>query len=108
MKDVTIDLRQYRSGGSRVFAGRQRGEEVRSKAGLGRLDLADVRVSVVIPDDTFSLTSFFFLGMFGPSIRALGRDGFRAKYCFSGPDFGDLIQDGIDEALRTSSPLRAA
>lgn len=100
-----IDLDDYRSKSSRVFAGRHRGEEVRKTARLNDEDKAEDAVEVVIPMDTFSVNSSFFLGMFGDSIRALGEERFREKYHFKGKNISRVLEDGIREALRTGSPL---
>lgn len=78
---------------------------VRNDAHLERLDVGDEDVRVVIPADTFSVTSSFFLGMFGDSIRRLGRHAFRKKYTFEGPLLDGVIDDAVQEALRTIAPL---
>ena len=101
----TIDLNDYRSAGSRVFAGRDRGRKVREAARLDDHDKKRDVIEVRVPEDVFSINSSFFLGMFGPSIRTLGEDGFQKRYKFTGKDIGRVIRDGIDEALRTGSPL---
>lgn len=78
---------------------------VRSDAKLERLDVGDEDVRVLIPPDTFSVTSSFFLGMFGDSIRRLGKEAFLRKYTFEGPLLDGVIEDAVQEALRTSTPL---
>ncbi|MBA3342484.1 MAG: DUF4325 domain-containing protein [Gemmatimonadaceae bacterium] len=102
---TVFDLNTYRSAGSRVFAGRDRGREVRIKAMLDDMDIEPGEVEVSVPADVFSVNSSFFLGLFGPSIRSLGGPGFRAKYRFVGRDISRVVNDGIEEALNTSSPL---
>src|SRR5262245_4979689 len=104
-KTARITLDDYRSRGGKVFAGRERGEKVRHAAQLSALDEQDVRVSVFVPDDVFSVNSSFFLGMFGESVRRLGEEGFRAHYRFEGKDISDTVEDGIREALASVSPL---
>ncbi|MGH7584002.1 MAG: hypothetical protein ACREL5_12330 [Gemmatimonadales bacterium] len=103
----TIDLAHYNSSGIRVYAGRDRGEAVRAKAKLDEADDSPDTVEVKVPDDIFSITSSFFLGMFGKSIRKLGESEFRQRYRFTGPSIGEVVEDAIHEALRTSSPLLA-
>lgn len=100
-----IDLDKYRSKASRVFAGRSRGEAVRTAAKLDDIDRTEEIVEVHVPEDTFSVNSSFFLGMFGGSIRTLGEDKFREKYRFVGKDVSRVFEDGVKEALRTGSPL---
>ena len=104
-KTAKISLNDYRSRGGKVFAGRERGEKVRHAAQLSSLDEQDVSVTVVVPEDIFSVNSSFFLGMFGESVRRLGEEGFRAHYRFEGKDISDTVEDGIREAIATASPL---
>lgn len=103
-----IDLADYNSQGVRVYAGRDRGEAARAKARLEEADNAGDSVSVKIPDDVFSINSSFFLGMFADSIRKLGEVEFRRRYAFVGPGVELVLEDGIREALRTSSPFQGS
>lgn len=103
---TVIDLDKYRSGGSRIFSGRDRGEVVRAAVKLDNLDKTATEVSVLVPLDVMSVNSSFFLGMFGESIRELGEEGFRKKYHFGGKNIESTIDDAIAEELRRVSPLR--
>ena len=103
----TIDLAEVRtSPESRVFSGRERGLAARQRFNIPRLDRDASLVKVVIPADTYSMNMSFFLGMFGESVRVLGRDGFRRKYQFeSDPVHLESIEEGIARALKDSSVL---
>jgi hypothetical protein len=101
----TIDLGAYRTAGTLVFAGRIRGGQVRSKAGLDETDKDPEPIVIHVPEDVWAVTSSFFLGMFGPSVRTLGEAGFAAHYLFTGKDISPIVKDGVREALRTGSPL---
>jgi len=105
MNDV-IDLGVYRSPESRVYAGRARGEQVRKATKLDDIDQTQRSVHVIVPADVFSINTSFFLGMFGPSIRALGAELFRRKYVFEGKSISRVYEAAIREALTTDSPLR--
>ena len=93
--------------GGPVYAGRPRGELARKRLRLDSLDQSSVPVEVIIPDETYSLNSSFFLGLFGPSVvHCKSRDGFLEKYHFQGPDF--ILQEveaGIERALMEVGPL---
>lgn len=102
---MRIDLGAYRSMGARVFCGRDRGAAVREATSLGTLDTQEGVVEVYVPEDIFAVTSSFFLSLFGPSIRALGREKFLQKYHFTGKDIGTTVQEGILAVLDTSSPF---
>jgi hypothetical protein len=105
---VLIDLDRFRDKGVRVYSGRQRGKAVRSSARLDEYDARGDELEIHVPEDLISLTSSFFGGMFGPSIIALGEAEFRRRFAFTGKDITRVIEDGIAEALKESSPLRRA
>lgn len=102
-----IDLKDFSSPGVTVFAGRQRGEAARARAALAVADAQGDTVEVRIPEDTISVNTSFFLGMFADSIRQVGEAEFRRRYVFVGPRAPMVLEDGIKEALLTSSPLVA-
>lgn len=79
--------------GGPVFTGRDRGEDTRKKLRLDNIKAGD-DVEVVIPDDVYTVTSSYFLGLFGPSIRDLGLEGFQRVFHFIAPDF---IKEKVDE-----------
>lgn len=105
---VRVDLGQYQDAGSKVFSGRPRGAAVRERAKLTVLEGSAERIDVHVPEDTISLTSSFFLGMFRDSIRGLQEAGFRARYQFTGKDVSRVVNDSIREALKRESPLDLA
>lgn len=103
---MKIDLNNHRTNGSRVFSGRDRGYNLRKKLKLDQIDVNTENVTVLIPEDTISLNSSFFLGLFGESVRNLQRSGFEQKYTFQCKDvIRKSIEDGIDRALKMSDPL---
>lgn len=105
MPEHTLDLGAFRSKGTKVFAGRGRGRAVRKAVRLEQLDAEGASVRVVVPEDTYAVNTSFFLGLFGDSIRALGSELFRERYRFEGRDISRVVEDGIEEALRVSSPF---
>lgn len=103
---TVLDLDRFRSGGSRVFAGRDRGIRVREAMKLDEIDREpEAEVEVIVPTDVFSVNSSFFLGLFGPSIRSLGAERFREVYQFSGRPITRVLEAGIQEASATDSPF---
>jgi hypothetical protein len=102
---ATINLEKYRSGKSRVFSGRDRGEAARRDADLDRLDRSHEKVRIIVPHDVRSVNSSFFLGMFEDSIKQLGEEEFMRKYSFEGPAIEDALRYGVPAALNTTSPL---
>jgi len=86
--------------GMPVFTGRDRGQKARQDLGLDKLPIDEI-VRVIIPEDTYAVTSSFFLGLFGASVRELGGEGFEKKFQFEGPAFiCGKVPDWIMRALR--------
>lgn len=85
MNTLTVDLNRL---AGPVFSGRNRGAAARQEYNL---DLAEEQadvIQVVIPDSTYTVTSSFFLGLFGDSVRKCGSlSKFEKKFLYSAPDF---------------------
>lgn len=78
-----------------VYTGRNRGERLRETYGLDSLDASAARVRILIPDSTYSISSSFFLGMFGPSVvRAGNKQSFYDRFEFIADDFLKGVIDG--------------
>jgi hypothetical protein len=86
-----------------VYTGRDRGERLRLDFHLDDMDAHGDEVDVVIPDDTYTISSSFFLGLFGPSvIRAGSKDAFYSRYHFKSPAFLKDVMDGyVARALQS-------
>ncbi len=104
MTQIEIDLTKH---GGPVYIGRPKGEEIRKIYNLDQIDSKDTNVNVLLPADTYTLNSSFFLGLFGDSVRKCGnRDSFLSKYQFNTSKlFNDKIEDYIQRALRVKKPL---
>lgn len=88
----TIDFKKIEG---LVYTGRDRGERLREKFRLDELDSGGGTVEVRIPEDAYTISSSFFLGMFGPSIvRAGSKDRFYSRYKFQSPVFLREVMDG--------------
>lgn len=97
--EIEIDLARF---GGPVYSGRHRGELVREKINLDKIDQDPSAVVIIqVPENTFSLNSSFFLGLLGKSIRAAGsRENFLKKFKFkSPPHINEDIESGIERAL---------
>lgn len=102
MKNVKID---FKSLGGPVYSGRPRGVALRQRLELDTLDEdKSAVVDVNVPDSTYSMTSSFFLGLFGPSVaRAGSREAFFGKYHFQAKPVLQKAFDGyVDIALQTT------
>lgn len=85
MTTLTVDLTQVEGP---VYTGRQKGEALREKYRLDESEAQADIVEVVIPASAYTVSSSFFLGLFGPSVRKCGSvDRFERKFHFKAPDF---------------------
>ena len=98
---IRIDLQQYRVQNSKILFGRDFGAQVRNKLKLDEIDKTEEQVTIIIPNDIWSLNSSYFIGMFEKSILLLGEEKFRKKYLFqcSNNYILENINQGIDDIL---------
>lgn len=99
---MTIDFRDIEGP---IYSGRPRGESLRRKYELDAVDASPQSVTVTVPAGTYSVTSSFFLGLFGPSVLAAGsRDAFFKKFQFFAPPvLLDAFADYANRALQTKT-----
>lgn len=106
VRKQTINLADARGDAQNmVLAGREEGRHARDT--VFRLEALESEAGVIevhVPEDLFAVTSSWFLGAFSPSIRKLGKQGFRAKYHFLGKPIDRVINDAID-AVQLVDPL---
>lgn len=83
MDSQKIEILKYRGQGSTVFTGRPEGKLARTDLKLDTKDSDENLYVVVIPKNTTSFNSSFFLGLFFDSIKKLGSImKFNEKYSF--------------------------
>ena len=103
---MLINLGSFQQKDSLVFSGRPNGESVRKELELDKYDKTDVTFEIIIPEDTLSVNTSFFLGLFGDSVRAMGKDIFKKRFQFKGEKvILDSMESDIDEALKKSNVL---
>jgi len=88
-----------------VYTGRDRGERLREKFQMDEIDNSDAVVKIIIPENTYSISSSFFLGLFGPSIvKCKTREAFLEKYQFDTTKFlMGVVDQHIARALQERS-----
>ncbi len=96
---LVIDFSKYNGP---VYTGRERGARLRAELALDSVDESGKAVQVSIPENTYTVTSSFFLGLFGPSVvKAGSKDKFYNQYHFKTPAFLRPDVDGyIARALQ--------
>ena len=93
--------------GGPVYSGRQRGEVIREKIELDRIDNTDDIVEITFPEDTYNITTSFFLGLLAPSIQKIGdRALFYEKFIFIMPEINrDNLEYSISRALNKDKSI---
>lgn len=110
MDKIVISLEKHRSPKTRTFSGREKGKALRKKYDLIRLDQVLTACEVIIPLDITSINESFFLGLFGKSVRTLGKSKFKELVSFLPAEkfdsvLGEDYEDCLDLALKESSSL---
>lgn len=110
-KDNIINFEDFRtviSGKpSKVFTGRDRGAEVRSKSKIDDLLSSYGSVTLVIPNDIYSITPSFLEEFLKTSVEKYGREVL-SKIILSSDNEYDLsepMDEAIDRILSTSTAL---
>lgn len=100
MTSFTVDLKDL---AGQVYTGRSRGEAFRSQIHLSERENEVDEVQVIVPDETYTISSSFFLGLLGPSVvRAGSKDAFYKRYKFRSPDFlKSVIDEYVGRALQS-------
>ncbi|MBQ3642673.1 hypothetical protein II906_12230 [bacterium] len=103
---VRIDISVIEGKKYKVLSGVELGIHARSCFGLNDLDSQDGSITLVVPNDVFSLNSSFFAGLFYDSITKLKETGFREKYVFECTDIiRKNVENGIFYVLNTKNIL---
>jgi hypothetical protein len=100
MKMMNIDFAEL---GGPVYTGRPRGVSIRERYSLDAADGdSDLVVNVAVPDATYTMTSSFFLGLFGPSVvRAGSSEAFFKKFHFTAkPVLKNAFSGYVENALQ--------
>lgn len=103
---LKIDLEKYRTGKSHIFAGRERGIEVKKSLTLEKLNAAK-KIEIIIPDDVYALNSSFLLGLLGETIKFHKSNNLDSKEIISYPqDFKATFEETIREAQQEDFLLK--
>lgn len=104
----TIDLSKYKTPEVKFYSGRPRAEAVRQELNLEKEESGIEQYTIIVPQDTDSIHTSFFLGLFGPSIRKCGsRAEFLKKFVFQAPpSVLEDVEDGIIQAFKKTNVLQ--
>lgn len=108
-KKIVINILDGIPNAKKIFAisGRDLGFKQRKYHKLNELEDNNNIIEIKIEDNIIFLSSSFFLGMFGESVRKCGsKEKFKEKFIFkTNGQIESNIEDGINDALKNINPL---
>lgn len=102
MKKIEIDsYKKSKVSDMLVLSGRQLGYDMRAFFKLDEKDKDSIKYEVIFPNNIISLSTSYFLALFGDSVRKVkSREAFLEKYQFTcDQNLKMNINDGIVDAL---------
>jgi len=108
MTTTKILLQNYRTPGSKVFTGRDRGIEVREQSGINNLESQFDLIEVIVPDDIRSINPSFLEEFLSIVVLRLKEKGFTSKFKFIANGRYDIqpdLNEAIESILREENAL---
>lgn len=105
MCEIKIKMHKHRTSGSKLYSGRPLGVDVRKELDLNAKDQDEKKYIFEFPEDTISINSSYFGGLFEKSVMDLGKNKFLSKYRFAYPDgteLKDTLKRNIEEGIKDS------
>lgn len=93
---------------SKVFTGRDRGELVRKTSKIDDIENSYDNVTIIIPDNVYSINPSFFEELFINVVKKLGKERFLQKFNFISEgsyDYKKQLHEAIDRILRPKTAL---
>lgn len=106
---IVIDLEKYRTKGSKVFTGRERGQNIRFESNIDKLVEQYEIVEISIPENVMSVNPSFLEEFLYNVVKKFGNLEFYKKIKFISESKRYNIENDLNEAveriLRTSNAL---
>lgn len=100
MVNNIIDLEKYRTPGSKVFTGRDRGIEVRKESKIDEIEQdTQNKIQIIIPEDIRSINPSFLEEFLFNVVTKLKKDGFMNKFEFVNKSVRYVFDEDLDEAI---------
>lgn len=112
-KGNILNLEDYRVIGkdgtiAKVFTGRDRGRDVRLASKIDDMERKYESISIVIPDNIYSINPSFFEELFVNAVIKLGREPFREKFLFESQgkyNYERPLNEAISRILRNNTAI---
>lgn len=109
MNNATIDLENFKTIGSKVFTGRNRGIDVRNESKIDQLEGKSIKIVIKIPEDIRSINPSFLEEFLLNVVSKLGKQKFYEKFEFQNQskryDIATDLDEAIDRILRNENAL---
>ena len=109
MNPPLINLEDYRTPGSKVFTGRDRGGDVRERSHIDELAANNDLVIIEVPADIRSINPSFLEELLYNVVPKFGKDGFykRIKFRTNGTRYNIIkdVEEAVDRILRKTNAL---
>lgn len=108
MKTIDINLQDYRTKGSKVFTGRDRGIDVRKKSHINEIERTYERIRILVPEDIGSINPSFLEEFLLDVVTKLKADRFFEKFEFVNNGrykIKEDLEEAVDRILRTETAL---
>lgn len=107
-RSKSIKLQDFRTPGSRVFTGRDRGIEVRKQSRIDELEAQYDTINIIIPDDIGSINPSFLEEFLLNVVLKLKVDGFYKKIHFENNGrykIDNDLHEAVERILREETAL---
>lgn len=109
MNTIIIDLEKYRTKGSKVFTGRERGQSIRNDSKIDELVDSNDIINIQIPTDVMSINPSFLEEFLFNVVKKIGKDKFYEKIKFISEskryDISEDLEEAVDRILRSNNAL---
>jgi hypothetical protein len=108
MKTIEVNLQDFRTKGSKVFTGRDRGIDVRKKSHINELERTYDHLKILIPDDIGSINPSFLEEFLLDVVTRLKAEKFFNKFEFINNGrykIKEDLEEAVDRILRTENAL---
>src|SRR5690606_22825925 len=106
--EAIFELEKYRTKGSKVFTGRDKGKYVRIESRFDEIEKNNESIKFIIPNNIFSINPSFFEELLINVVTKLGKENFLKKYEFKNLGtykYEKPLNDAIDRILRENNAL---
>lgn len=106
-----INLEIFRTPGSKVFTGRDRGIEVRNQSKIDEIEsTTDDAITIIIPEDIRSINPSFLEEFLSNVVKKLGKEKFYKRIKFQNKSeryqsFNSDLEEAIESILKSDNSL---